>query len=150
LAELTAPKVERFRDDLLANMNRATARKVLTSLKSLLKAGNYAHVAGDVTIGQDKRGKHKLEIGRDIPSTAEIKRMADAATDPRQRALLLTAALTGLRASELRGLRWVDVDLKAGELHVRQRADFRCTIGPPKSASSRRSIPLVENRLPDQ
>jgi integrase len=36
--------------------------------------------------------------------------------------LLLTAALTGLRASELRGLRWSDVDLKTAELHVRQRA----------------------------
>ncbi len=38
-------------------------------------------------------------------------------------ALLLTAALTGLRASELRGLRWSNVDLKGEELHVRQRAD---------------------------
>jgi integrase len=53
-----------------------------------------------------------------------------------------TAALTGLRASELRGLRWRDVDLKAGELTVRQRADYWLKIGPPKSASSRRTIPL--------
>ena len=41
----------------------------------------------------------------------------------RSRPLLLTAIFTGLRASELRGLRWSDVDLKDGELHVRQRAD---------------------------
>ena len=63
------------------------------------------------------------------------------------RALLLTAALTGLRASELRGLRWTDVDLKAGEIHVRQRADRYCVIGAPKSASSRRAIPLAPELL---
>jgi integrase len=34
---------------------------------------------------------------------------------------LITVTFTGLRSSELRGLRWDDVDLKRGELHVRQR-----------------------------
>lgn len=142
LAELSPHKVEAFRDDLLANMSRATARKVLTSFKSLLKASKHAHVAADVSIGMDKRTERKLEIGRDIPTRGEIKRMVEVATDTKRRALLLTAALTGLRASELRGLRWTDVDLKGGELHVRQRADRWCEIGPPKSASSRRTIPL--------
>jgi len=142
LAKLTPALLEEFCDDLLAGMSRVMARKVLTSLKALLKAANHAHIAANLTIGQDKRGKRKLEVGRDIPTPAEIKRMVDAAPDAKRRALLLTAALTGLRASELRGLRWCDVDLRAHELHVRQRADFWGEIGPPKSASSRRSIPL--------
>jgi integrase len=47
-----------------------------------------------------------------------------------------------LRASEIRGLRWTDIDLKSGELHVRQRADRYNTIGPPKSAAGTRTIPL--------
>ncbi len=115
---------------------------MLTSFKSLLKASKYAHVAADASIGRDRRSERKLEVGRDIPTAAEIKRMVDAATDAKRRALLLTAALTGLRASELRGLRWGDVDLRAGELHVRQRADRWNEIGPPKSASSRRTVPL--------
>ena len=50
----------------------------------------------------------------------------------RYRALLAVAAFTGLRASELRGLRWEDVDLKKGELHVTQRADRYNDIGSPK------------------
>src|SRR5262249_51502551 len=37
LAHLTPKSVEAFRDDLLANLSRPMARKVLTSLKSLLK-----------------------------------------------------------------------------------------------------------------
>lgn len=143
LAHLTPPKVEAFRDDLLANLSRPMARKVMTSLKSLLKAAKYPHVAADVSVGRSKRSERKLEVGRDIPAPAEIKRLVAAVKDnERMHALLLTAALCGLRASELRGLRWADVDLKAGELHVRQRADRYNIIGAPKSASSTRTVPL--------
>ena len=56
--------------------------------------------------------------------------------------MLLTAIFTGLRISELRGLRWDDVDLKRAELHVRQRADRYNAIGKPKSAAGERVIPL--------
>jgi integrase len=144
LAHLTPAKVEAFRDDLLANHSRQLARKVLTSFKSLLKAAKFAHVAADVSVRTDKRGKRQLEPGVDFPTTGEIKRLIAAAKefDPKRRTLLLTAALTGLRASELRGLPWKDVGLKAGELHVRQRADRFNRIGSPKSESSRRAVPL--------
>ncbi len=143
LAHLTSAKVESFRDDLLAKVSRPMARKVLVSLKSLLRAGKHAHVADGVSIGSSKRTERKLEVGRDIPTPAEIKRLVDAAKDnARIRALLLTAAVCGLRASELRGLRWADIALNACEVHVRQRADRYCKIGPPKSASSTRTIPL--------
>jgi integrase len=142
LANLTPKKVEGFRDDLLARLSRPLARKVLTSFKSILKVANYSQVAADASIGADKRGKRKLEPGVDLPTPAEVKRLIDAAKDPKRRALLLTAALTGLRASELRGLRWKDVDMKAGELHVTQRASRYCEIGAPKSETSRRTIPI--------
>jgi integrase len=141
LASLEA-RAEGFREDLLANLSRPMARKVLTSFHQMLKSNKYSHVAQGIKIGTSKRDKRKLEIGRDIPTTAEIKRMVNAATDTRARALLLLAAFTGLRASELRGLRWSDIDLKKGELHVRQRADGYREIGDPKSEGSRRSVPL--------
>ena len=115
----------------------------MTSLKSLLKVAGVGHIAADVTLGSKKRDRRKLEIGKDIPTADEIKRLINAAKDrPKLHALLLTAALTGLRASELRGLRWSDVDLKTEELHVRQRADRFNAIGAPKTAESRRAVPL--------
>jgi integrase len=144
LAYLTPTRVEAFRDGLLSDLSRPMARKVLTSLKSLLKVAKYAHVAADVSVGRSKRTERKLEVGRDIPAPAEIKRLIHATGDNvRMRALLLTAALCGPRASELRGLRWTDIDLKADELHVRQRADRYNVIGAPKSASGTRTIPLA-------
>jgi integrase len=139
LANLTPKGVEKFQKELLAELSRPLAKKVFTSFKSLLKVAKYGHVADGLSIGTEKR-KRKLEAGRDFPTTAEVKRLIDAGG--KHRALLLCAALTGLRASELRGLRWSDVDLKAGELHVRQRADRWNTIGAPKSDSSVRTVPL--------
>ena len=44
-------------------------------------------------------------------------------------------------------MRWADVDLKASELHVRQRADRYCKIGVPKSDSSVRTVPLAPDVL---
>ena len=151
IAKLTPERLEHYRDLYLLGkddngretMSRAMARKVLVSLKSLLKSARCGHLAEGIRISLDARGKRKLEIGRDVPENAEIMRLfAATAGHPKKRALLLTAALTGLRASELRGLRWYDVDLKAGELHVRQRADAWGTIGSPKSKTSRRTVPL--------
>ena len=64
----------------------------------------------------------------------------------RWRPILLTAIFTGLRASELRGLRWADVDLEKRELHVRQRADRYSAIGKPKSEFRRADRSLNADR----
>ena len=146
VAKLTTPRVQAFRDDLLASLSRIHAKKVLTSLKSLLKdaqrRGNAAqNVALGVSIKRDNRSKLKLKIGVDIPTPDEIKRVVHAATG-RVRPFLITVIFTGLRSSELRGLRWVDVDLKNGELHVRQRADRYNEMGKPKSEAGERALPL--------
>jgi len=81
LSALTAKTLEQFRDDLLANLSRPLARKVLTSVKSLLKVARYSHVAADISIGRDKRGQRKLEVGVDIPTPDEVKRLIAAAHD---------------------------------------------------------------------
>jgi len=146
LSALTTPRLNSFRNELLAAISRPLARKVLVSLKSLLREaqrrGDVAqNVAAGITITMDKRTKRKLKAGIDIPTPHEIKRLIEAATG-KMRVLVITAVFSGLRSSELRGLRWEDVDLKRGELHVRQRADRYNTIGSPKSHSGERTIPL--------
>jgi integrase len=86
-----------------------------------------------------------LEVGRDIPAPYEISALLTALNQPKftgWRPLLMTAIFTGLRASELRGLRWSDVDLENGHLHVRQRIDRFGAVGAPKSNSSTRTLPL--------
>src|SRR5262249_48358234 len=93
----------------------------------------------------ERRQKGRLQVGIDIPTPAEIRAVIAALTQPELatwRPMLLTFIFAGLRASELRGLRWDDVDLKRNEVHVRQRADCYNAIGRPKSETSERTIPL--------
>jgi integrase len=63
-----------------------------------------------------------------------------AATPPEHRALVGMALWTGLRRGELIALRWEDVDLTAGKVHVR-RSRYRDTEGPPKSRRNR-EVPI--------
>jgi integrase len=148
LAHLSQEGVEKFRDNLLEKLSRPMARKVLSSFKSILRASKRGHVADDVKIKRNSRtDATELKVGRDIPTPAEIKRLVDAARPGRQRALVMVAVTCGLRASELRGLRWSDVNLKASTVTVGQRADRYGKIGAPKSQSSKREVPLVPQAL---
>jgi integrase len=155
LAQLTAPMVREFEDRLRTDRSPAMVRKILGSLGAILTdAQERGLVAQNVVRGlrarrqrgkerhADRRQKGKLKIGVDIPTPDEVRAII-AHLDGRWRPLLLTAIFTGLRASELRGLRWTDVDLKRGEIHVRQRADRYHKIGRPKSEAGERTIPLL-------
>jgi integrase len=153
LAQLTVPVVRAFQDKLQGSRSPAMVRKVLVSLGSLLSdAQQRGLVAQNVARGlraQRQRGAQsesrrngKLKVGVEIPTPDEVRAII-AHLEGRWRPLLLTAIFTGLRASELRGLRWSDVDLKRGELHVRQRADRYHKIGQPKSRASERAVPLL-------
>jgi integrase len=86
------------------------------------------------------RGK-KLKVGVDIPSPKEIRAILDHAP-AEWRTFLMTAAFTGLRASELRGLRWANVDLQKSEIHVVERADRYGTMGATKSDAGNRTVPM--------
>jgi integrase len=58
--------------------------------------------------------------------------------------LLRMACFTGLRLGELLGLRWEDVDLQDGALHVRQQYTRLGEYGPPKTKAAIRRVPLSE------
>jgi integrase len=59
------------------------------------------------------------------------------------RAMILTAAMTGLRKGELIALRWRDVDWTAARIRVRQNY-VRGEFGTPKSKRSTRSVPMAD------
>jgi len=157
LSQLTVPLVRDFMDKLRANgRSSAMVKRVVGDLGSILAdAQERGEVAQNVVRSLSKRRKRreaerrqkgKLKVGVDIPTPAEIKAIvAHLQQDQwrgRWRPLFLTAIFAGLRASEIRGLRWQDIDLKRGELHVRQRADKFKTIGKPKSAAGERTVPM--------
>ena len=163
LSRLTQPAVEEFRDKLLETRSRAMTRAVLASLKAILKEAQRRglvgqNVAMQTQVRQSKRDREQVEI----PEKDEIRAILNKAADMwpltrpltsqgREgravalpwRPLILTAIFCGLRLSELRGLTWENVDLAEGAIRVRQRADLRNRMGPPKSAAGKRDVPLA-------
>ena len=155
LSKLSAPYIRSFQDRLHSEGRSAPLiNGVIGSLGAILadaqERGLIVRNAVRELRGRRRRGaqqdRHngKLKVGVDIPTVPEVRALL-AAAKGRTRVLLLVAVFTGLRASELRGLRWIDIDLAKAELHVRQRADRQNRIGPPKSAAGERSIPLPPN-----
>jgi integrase len=119
----------------------------------------------------ERRQEQKIQEGVDYPTKDELRRMMAVSSVPDRRgrrggaidpadlpqrpilgwhALVVTAIFSGLRASELRGLRWSDVNFPEKQIEVRQRADRFNVIGAPKSASGWREVPMgpyLENTL---
>ncbi|QOG06552.1 site-specific integrase [Aureimonas sp. OT7] len=153
LSSLTIAKVRSFEDELRDDgRSQAMVRKILVSLGSLVAdAQERGLVARNVVRDmrarrgsgerrQEQRQKGRLKVGVDIPTRDEVKALL-AVLRGRTRPLILVASFCGLRASELRGLRWQDVDLANGRIRVHQRADRYADIGRPKSISGERTVP---------
>ena len=153
LSDISVPVITQFKKDLRAKgRSPVCIKKILVSLGSIIADAQENGLASHNAVrdlrrnkkrgaAQEQRHKRKLKIGVDIPTKEDVSAIIRHAPD-RWRALLVVAAFTGLRASELRGLRWDDVDLKKNELHVTQRADCFAEMGPPKSGAGARTVPF--------
>jgi integrase len=82
----------------------------------------------------------KRRSAPNVLTAAEIKALVDH-LPLRERTLVLLAAATGLRQSELFGLKWRDVDFKRGELSVIRSIVFG-VVGRCKTESSQKPVPL--------
>jgi integrase len=98
----------------------------------------------------DPRPRDHAEMQTYTP--AEIRAVLRAA-DTDRNGHLWYLALPGLRRGEIAGLRWCDVDFKAGTITVaRSRVELGggpCTVleNEPKSLASRRTLPLADGLL---
>jgi integrase len=153
VSKLNVPAVRDFEDRLREEgRSPAMIKKILGSLGSILSDAQERGLAMRNPVREmrmrrkgDKRneGRHtaRLRIGEDIPAREEVKALVETLSG-RWRPLLLTAIFSGLRSSELRGLRWADFDIEGRAITVRQRADEFGMIGRPKSEAGERRIPV--------
>ena len=80
-------------------------------------------------------------------SPTHARRFLEVAEQHRLGALFVVTTTLALRQSEVVALRWQDVDLEAGELHITQkvyRVGGAYHVGEPKSRSSRRTVRFPE------
>jgi integrase len=150
LSDLAPPRVHAYMDRLRdAGMSTAMRRKVLTSLSTVLafaraRGLTAQNAAAGIKVRKDERlvSNGPLKAGRDFPSKAELRALIDNAAEF-WRPLIIVGIFSGMRISEIRGLRWRDVDLDAGVIHVTQRTDQFGAVGSLKSKAAYREIPLV-------
>jgi integrase len=143
LADLTVPAVNAFADRLReAGRSPEMVRRVLRSLGAIFREARRRGLSNVDPIA----GLELDPPGRDdprpvVPTKAELQAIV-ASAPSRWRPLILVAIFCGLRASELRGLRWSDIDFDGRQINVTQRADASHKIGKLKSKSAYRSTPL--------
>jgi integrase len=161
LAQIVAGSVRDIENALRAKENQlgekfsgGYVRRCLRVLGSIftdaIERGNIGHnPTKDIARKRRKQGerqsgrdKGKLKVGRDIPTLDEVLAIIEAATTPYWKVFLMTSAFTGLRPNEMRALRWANVDLDKGEVHVTESADPYGKIGSPKTACGNRTVPL--------
>ena len=153
LSQISVPFVRAFEDKLREEgRSPSMVARVVAALGSILADAQDRGLTAHNPVrerSRSRKGKKKaktqqrakLKIGKDIPSPAEMRAILNAA-GTYGKPLLMTAALAGLRASELRGLTWENVDLASGVIHVRQRADRFHQIAAPKSEAGERAVSI--------
>lgn len=143
LSRMSVPSVQAFADELSKTRSRSMVKRVITSLSGIFSEAQRRGLAAQNPVSAVRIRMPKRDVVRpEMPSKEELRAILQGAK-PKWKPLIWTATFTGLRGSELRGLKWEDVDLKEAVLHVRRRLDKNMKFGPPKSEAGTRDIPLA-------
>lgn len=121
----------------------ATVRKYFQVFRTFITAAEDARIIPGKPWGKLRFPKIEKHEARFL-EPAEVDRLADAIGDD-LRAFVYLGAVCGLRAGELLGLRWRDVDFHRRTVEVREivtEVDGLQYVGPPKTAASRRRVPM--------
>ncbi len=149
LSAIRPPAIERVKADLRSQgLSDKTVYNVLTLLRRVLRYAKDQEILLSVPVfkmpkgvRQAKREAKEMGIRKEMFLTFDqLEGLLSAIDSPQLRAMVLIAARTGLRAGELRALRWEDIDWSMGRITV-VRAEARGVVSTPKSGSGRR-IPL--------
>ena len=138
---ITREMIRTWEGDLLTcGLSPTTCGHSITVLKGVLNLAvedDYIIKSPAISLKKPKRQKAKV----DFLTADEIKALL-AATDKRDYCLMLTACLTGARRGEVLGLTWADIDFHGGVIYINQQLTKQGTLGPLKSAESKRPIPI--------
>jgi integrase len=131
-----------YREKLDCELSPRTVQYIHVTLhKALKQAVMDGLIPRNIADAVKAPQAHKKEVTPLTP--AEVKVLLSAASGDRLETLYITAIHTGLRRSELLGLKWTDIDLDARTLSVQRSLDRDGTFNPPKRNKSRRTVKLT-------
>jgi integrase len=147
-----------YNDMVKAGFSARTVRYCHTIVHgTLTQAERHQLVVRNVSKLTERPGETRKEM-RTLTREQVSETLLPALAEDRLFAAILLAFGTGLRRGELLALRWQDTDLNEGLLHVRRtlvrvrnydggERKTRLAFHEPKTAHSRRTIPLPEGCL---
>jgi integrase len=146
LAKLTPAHVQGlYRDKLDSGLSPATVQKIHSVLhKALAQALKWNMIA--------RNAADAVKAPRPVPeemrplSPDEARKLIEAASGDKLEALYVLAVHTGMRQGELLALKWEDIDLNEGIIHIKRtlaRSGGRIALGEPKTKGSRRTVHLT-------
>ena len=137
LSAINAGEVELWLRSL--PLARATCAKIRNLMSVVFNHGiRYQVCSGNpIRLVRQSAKRRKIPV---VLSVSEVQHLLNALA-LRERTLVLLDVGTGLRMSELFGLKWKDVDFDANEISVVRSIVMQVT-GPCKTESSQKPVPL--------
>jgi integrase len=139
LEGIKTSQIQMYASERLKKVGSKTVRNEIALLKQMFK---HAHQWGYVKTNQAEHA-HRPRIEKkevEILEPGEIEQMLEQSTDA-YRIAFKTAVMTGMRAGELWGLQWGDVDWNSAQIYVR-RSLWGGNFQTPKSKTSIRKIDI--------
>lgn len=150
LRSLRPSTVERFVSQLRAKgLADSTVRQVYTVARAIGDGAVRDGLLGNNPFVAVRRPRVTVREARFL-TAEQVHRLLVAAQRSRYRPLFELLVHTGLRRGEALGLAWADVDLAERTLRVRGtliRIEGELRVAEPKSAKSRRTVPISEPAL---
>ena len=144
LSDITARPLQSYVAVRLSKISPKTACNEVVVIKEMFKhAYRWEYLKSNPAEHLERPKVTKSEI--EILAPEEVKKLLSIPTG-HYRTAFLTDVQTGLRAGELWGLKWPDIDWNAKQLHVK-RSLWKGEFQTPKSKTSIRKIDLPDSLM---
>jgi integrase len=145
LGEITTERIDVWRSRLLreGKVSRRTVQKWLVVLGGILKRAKAVRWIHEDPTDRVEKVNLPRSAEFNVLSAAQVEAVAAKAVGMFSAAVKF-AAFTGLRAGEVRALRWRDVSFTGSAIRVVRNLPTGGELGPPKSGGGR-SVPMTDD-----
>ena len=149
MADITEEKLQKFLNRKAEKYSKSYIMRMKLCLRQMFRKAKKNHIiqddpSEDLVIPECKEG-HRRSL-----TDQERALLLEATKDHRGKLFVRCMLYCGLRPQEASVLQWKHIDLDAGIMHICQaRKQKSGEIGPPKSASGVRDIPIPAVLLED-
>lgn len=140
MAEIQPAAIQQFINLFAGKCSRSVLKHVRATLNCLFRTAVDWRYLKENPAANLKLPLGKAVVRAQVLKPAEIARLIEYLASP-YREMVMFAAVTGVRETELCGLQWADLDGEQQVVHIRRRV-YRRKVGETKTEQSVRTIPV--------